>query len=76
MVQVNVARLAKLPREILDLAAAKSAAFEDSLTASSAWLSAVSLGKRLLAAAEPDVAPEVAAAEVLAVWERAKGLEL
>jgi hypothetical protein len=63
---------------VLSLAAAKSAAFEDSLKASAEWQEAVALGKRLLASVadrEVGANPHATAdAEVLDVWRRAQRL--
>jgi len=66
--------------QVLALAATKSAAFEDSLRASTQWQATVELGKRLLLAAEATkddggssggrAGTMSAGEEVLAVWQR------
>ncbi len=70
---INVARLARLPPEILALAAAKSSAFEDSISASADWQQAVAIGRRLLESAMRD---DTAADEITDLWRRAKALHL
>ena len=71
---INVARLARLPAEILTLAGNKSAAFEEALRASAEWQGAVELGRALLAlaASSPEAVDE---ASLLALWEKAQALK-
>ena len=71
---INVARLARLPSDILTLATDKSAAFEETLRASADWQEAVEIGRAFLAmatAASPDAVDEAA---LLGMWEKAQGL--
>ncbi len=71
---INVARLARLPKEILDLAASKSQDFEVSLRASADWQESVEIGKRFLAFATASSPESVDEQQLCALWEKAQTL--